>query len=127
MRSPIVPRAGAAVGPGLLIATQLYERIGGHRQDAAEPERDLARRLGRGRISVLRSAGFTLVDNREHTELGKRPRVGETWISSCSSAMPAFVRTDDKAIAAHTVAPFALARRRCSSRRGMISTKLQGR
>jgi hypothetical protein len=27
----------------------------------------------------------------------------------------------------YTVAPFALARRKCSSSRGMISTKLQGR
>jgi len=36
--------------------------------------------------------------------------VGETWEWSCSH---------------HTVAPCALGRRRCSSRRGMISTKLQ--
>ena len=40
---------------GLLIGKTLYEEVGGHREDAAEPERDLARRLGRRRIATLRS------------------------------------------------------------------------
>ncbi|HZN28024.1 MAG TPA: glycosyltransferase [Xanthobacteraceae bacterium] len=40
---------------GLLIGKNLYQEVGGHRVDAAEPERDLARRLGRGRIATLRS------------------------------------------------------------------------
>jgi glycosyltransferase involved in cell wall biosynthesis len=38
---------------GLLIAKSLYDALGGHR-DVAEPERDLARRLGRRRIVLLR-------------------------------------------------------------------------
>jgi hypothetical protein len=41
--------------PGLLIGKDLYQEVGGHREDAAEPERDLARRLGRRRIATLRS------------------------------------------------------------------------
>jgi hypothetical protein len=40
---------------GLLIFKTLYQEVGGHREDAAEPERDLARRLGRRRIATLRS------------------------------------------------------------------------
>ncbi|MGA7487153.1 MAG: glycosyltransferase [Xanthobacteraceae bacterium] len=49
-----------ALGPrpdasrGLLIARVLYDKLGGH-GDVAEPERDLARRLGRRRIIPLRS------------------------------------------------------------------------
>ena len=39
---------------GLIIAKHHYERIGGHRDEAAEPESDLMRRLGR-RIVMLRS------------------------------------------------------------------------
>jgi hypothetical protein len=39
---------------GLLIEKRLYDRIGGHRAEPVEPERDLARRLGRHRIVVLR-------------------------------------------------------------------------
>ena len=113
-------------GPGLLIATQLYERIGGHRQDAVDPERDLARRLGRGRISVLRSGAPRWSTNRDHTELGKpgwaRPGIEAAARDPRHSSGPT-----TRQINAHTVAPFALARRRCSSSRGMISTKLQGR
>jgi hypothetical protein len=37
----------------LLIARSLYDALGGHR-DVAEPERDLARRLGRRRLILLR-------------------------------------------------------------------------
>jgi hypothetical protein len=39
---------------GLIIAKHHYERMGGHRDDAAEPEADLMRRLGR-RVVMLRS------------------------------------------------------------------------
>lgn len=39
---------------GLVIARGLYDALGGHR-DAPDPERDLLRRLGRGRIVMLRS------------------------------------------------------------------------
>ncbi len=46
------PRPNA--GRGLLIARALYDKLGGHR-DVAEPERDLARRLGRRRVVPLRS------------------------------------------------------------------------
>ena len=40
---------------GLLIGKNFYQEVGGHREDAAEPERDLARRLGRRRIATLHS------------------------------------------------------------------------
>jgi glycosyl transferase family 2 len=40
---------------GLVIARHLYERLGGHCEDCAEPESDLLRRLGRRRLVMLRS------------------------------------------------------------------------
>jgi len=43
---------------GLLISRQAYDRIGGHRAEAADPERDLLRRLGRRRIATLRTAAL---------------------------------------------------------------------
>jgi glycosyltransferase involved in cell wall biosynthesis len=54
--------AAALRGPhpdqGLLISRQAYDLLGGHRADAADPERDLLRRLGRRRIVRLRSAAI---------------------------------------------------------------------
>jgi glycosyltransferase involved in cell wall biosynthesis len=54
---------GAALrGPhpdqGLLISRQAYDRIGGHRVEAADPERDLIRRLGRRHVVTLRTAAL---------------------------------------------------------------------
>jgi hypothetical protein len=40
---------------GLVIARSLYEELGGHEDDAAQPETGLIRRLGRRRIVMLRS------------------------------------------------------------------------
>jgi len=40
---------------GLLIAARLYREMGGHREDAADPEAELIRRLGRRRLVMLRS------------------------------------------------------------------------
>ena len=40
---------------GLLIDAKLYNKIGGHRDTAADPEADLLARLGRKRILMLRS------------------------------------------------------------------------
>jgi glycosyltransferase involved in cell wall biosynthesis len=40
---------------GLLISKSLYERLGGHHGEAADPETDFLRRLGRRRIALLRS------------------------------------------------------------------------
>jgi IS5 family transposase len=45
--------ARPSAGQGLLIARTLYDALGGHR-DVPEPERDLARRLGRRRVVLLR-------------------------------------------------------------------------
>jgi hypothetical protein len=39
----------------LLIAKRLYERLGGHFGEDADPEKKLLRRLGRRRIVMLRS------------------------------------------------------------------------
>jgi hypothetical protein len=54
--------AAALQGPdpdqGLLISRQCYARVGGHRAEAADPERDLLRRLGRRRIVTLRTAAI---------------------------------------------------------------------
>ena len=41
---------------GLIIFKRLYDRIGGHNDGAADPERDLLARLGRRRIVRLRNA-----------------------------------------------------------------------
>jgi glycosyltransferase involved in cell wall biosynthesis len=52
---------GAAPRPdqGLILSRELYRAVGGHRADAAEPERDLSRRLGRRRIVMLRCGAAT--------------------------------------------------------------------
>ena len=54
--------AAALRGPhpdqGLLISRQAYDRVGGHRGEAADPERDLLRRLGRRRLATLRTAAI---------------------------------------------------------------------
>ena len=47
---------------GLLIAKTLYEALGGHR-DVAQPERDLARRLGRRRVALLRCGAMAVADS----------------------------------------------------------------
>lgn len=41
---------------GLVVAKPLYAELGGHRADAAHPERDLLRRIGRSRLAVLRTS-----------------------------------------------------------------------
>jgi hypothetical protein len=46
---------------GLLIARSLDDALGGHR-DVAEPERDLARRLGRRRLVLLRCGALVASD-----------------------------------------------------------------
>ncbi len=38
---------------GLLIARAFYDALGGHSEDAADPERDLIRRIGRRRLVTL--------------------------------------------------------------------------
>lgn len=43
---------------GLMISRQCYERVGGHREGAADPEADLLRRLGRRRLVTLRSGAI---------------------------------------------------------------------
>src|SRR5262249_11434213 len=64
---------------------------------------------------IYEHAGFTLVGTKEHNEFGKK-LVGETWDLSLSEG-----------VLPYWLVPLALPRRRCSSSRGMISTKLQGR
>jgi len=53
LRAAFDPRPGA--NQGLVIARAFYDLLGGHR-DVDQPERDLGRRIGRGRIVLLRSA-----------------------------------------------------------------------
>jgi len=40
---------------GLVIRKRFYAELGGHQADAADPERDLLRRIGRSRLAVLRT------------------------------------------------------------------------
>jgi len=43
---------------GLIIAKQLYDNLGGHRDGRQDPERDLLSRIGRRQITMLRSEAF---------------------------------------------------------------------
>jgi hypothetical protein len=43
---------------GLLISRQLYDALGGHAGGAADPERDLIRRVGRRRLVTLSTGAF---------------------------------------------------------------------
>jgi glycosyltransferase involved in cell wall biosynthesis len=40
---------------GLIVAKPFYAELGGHRADATDPERDLLRRIGGSRLTVLRT------------------------------------------------------------------------
>jgi hypothetical protein len=44
-----------------VISKKLYERLGGHNAEGADPEADFLRRLGRRRIVTLRSGVATAV------------------------------------------------------------------
>jgi glycosyltransferase involved in cell wall biosynthesis len=41
---------------GLILRKTFYVELGGHRADAGDPEADLLRRIGRARLTVLRTA-----------------------------------------------------------------------
>jgi hypothetical protein len=43
---------------GLMLSRTAYDRFGGHRAEAADPETELLRRIGRRRIVTLRSAAL---------------------------------------------------------------------
>jgi hypothetical protein len=47
---------------GLIISRTFYESLGRHRLQAGDPEADLLRRIGRGRLARLRS-GITPFDS----------------------------------------------------------------
>jgi glycosyltransferase involved in cell wall biosynthesis len=49
-------------GQGLLIARAFYDELGGHAEDAADPERDLIRRIGRRRLVTLAAAAQEILD-----------------------------------------------------------------
>ena len=51
-RALALPRADQ----GLVLRKSLYAELGGHRPDARDPEADLLRRIGRARLTILRSA-----------------------------------------------------------------------
>ena len=44
---------------GLIISKQLYETVGGHSEESADPEAELIRRLGRRRMITLASSAFS--------------------------------------------------------------------
>jgi hypothetical protein len=43
-----------------VVGNDLYRRLGGHSETAADPETDLIRRIGRRRIVTLSTAAFTM-------------------------------------------------------------------
>src|SRR5215831_15083468 len=45
---------------GLIVAKRLYESVGGHRDGVADCEADLLRRIGRLRITVLRTSAIMI-------------------------------------------------------------------
>lgn len=47
---------------GLLIGRKFYDALGGHADDAAEPERDLIRRIGRQRLAILAVGATKILD-----------------------------------------------------------------
>jgi glycosyltransferase involved in cell wall biosynthesis len=49
-------RRTPAAEQGLMISREFYDSIGGHRLEAGDPEADLLRRVGSGRLVRLRSA-----------------------------------------------------------------------
>jgi len=49
---------------GLLISKRFYDSLGGHRADHADPERDLLRRIGRRRLTMLRSGAVSVAEGR---------------------------------------------------------------
>jgi len=57
LRAALGARPGA--GQGLVIAKTLYDTLGGHR-DIDDPERDLARRIGRRRLVLLRCGALAV-------------------------------------------------------------------
>jgi hypothetical protein len=65
-----VMRSGLGARPranqGLLIAKRLYHELGGHHEHADEPERELARRLGRRRIATLRASALAASWSTSH-------------------------------------------------------------
>lgn len=46
---------GGSKGEGLVISKSFYEKLGGHRSDANNPERDLMSRVGRRHCATLRA------------------------------------------------------------------------
>ena len=44
---------------GLVISKQLYDRLGGHSETAADPEAELLRRIGRRRLVTLAAGAFS--------------------------------------------------------------------
>jgi len=49
-------------GQGLLIGRGFYEALGGHSEAAADPERDLIRRVGRRRLVTLAASATEILD-----------------------------------------------------------------
>jgi glycosyltransferase involved in cell wall biosynthesis len=53
-------RIGPRPEQGLVVAKRRYDSLGGHRDGIASPEADLLRRLGRRRMTVLRTAAIMI-------------------------------------------------------------------
>lgn len=53
-------RRGPKPEQGLIVAKRLYDSLGGHRDAVTDCETDLLRRLGRGRLAVLRTPAIII-------------------------------------------------------------------
>jgi hypothetical protein len=64
LRTLLAGALGALPRPeqGLLMTRALYDELGGHAEAAADPERDLIRRIGRRRIVTLAAAAHAILD-----------------------------------------------------------------
>ena len=47
---------------GLLIGRRFYDALGGHAEDAADPERDFVRRIGRRHLATLAASATKILD-----------------------------------------------------------------
>jgi len=64
LRTLLAGALGALPRPeqGLLMTRAFYDELGGHAEDAADPERDLIRRIGRRRLVTLAAAAHAILD-----------------------------------------------------------------
>ena len=116
---------------GLAQATRGREQIIEHRLQIERRTVDELEHLGSGGLLLPATWKAPRALGKRRLELGELAGVvGEFPLHRCIAPRPQkpnSLITGKKAVRPQAVAPLAFGRRRCSSSRGMISTKLQGR